>query len=84
MSELSKSADLESSSTRGFPTTFSIPEHEGHRAALDMIYELKKSNELLQSSVAELKKIRNKLWNIEDAIANPRNEPEYDTIDGSN
>lgn len=43
-----------------------------------MLYELRALREILSVSNVELKKIRNKLWNIEDVLGNPKNEPEYE------
>ncbi len=76
MSELSKSQDLESSSTRGHSSIVSTTDMN-YRVPELMLLELRALREAVSTSNVELRRIKNKLWNIEEAINKSYNEPEY-------
>ncbi len=44
---------------------------------LGMYFEITRQTQLIEQSLAELKKIRNKLWNIEDVLST-KPEPEFE------
>ncbi len=46
---------------------------------LGMFFELSRQTQLLEQLLVETKRVKNKLWNIEDVLSQPHNEPEYQT-----
>ncbi len=45
--------------------------------SLGLYMEIARQTQLLEAILIETKRVKNKLWNIEDCLQTPRNEPEY-------